>query len=93
MTNDARTTYPVECRISRCKSPATTLVTLDRTGGPETGNRGGGGKPGRFEGAYCYLHAYDRMTNPNLVPGHELADFGDTWTFRPILTHTDGSEQ
>lgn len=69
--------------LSRCESPATTLVVLERAGGPETGKRGGG-YPGRFEGAYCYLHAYDRLTNPNLVPGHELANFGDTWTFRPI---------
>ena len=74
----------MKCMIRRCDAAATTHVTLDRTGGPKTGTGLGGGHPTHVEGSYCYPHAFERMTDPAVLPGHELADFGDTWTFRPI---------
>ncbi|MEV8023415.1 hypothetical protein [Microbacterium sp. NPDC080220] len=73
----------VECMIRHCDEVATTSVTLERVGGPKTGV-GGGGYPALVEGVYCYPHAFRRMTDPEMVPGHELEDFGDTWTFRPL---------
>ena len=34
-----------------------------------------------------------RMTDPSVLPGHDLADFGDTWTFRPITEPNHGEQE